>query len=183
MITKFKDYLNEGNVYNDYQKIQTTIINRLETDFYFSPKYDIKLLTIYPILEELCKELELSKSDIVLLTLYAFSTLIFENQNKIHHIDIRLGLEKIDNHKQTFISLLKMLYKIFNIVASKKGIKVFSFEEMINNSYIIKFNHSFLELIKEENINYKQIIDINFNFSSMNSLLNNGTIEKLIAKL
>jgi len=80
-----------------------------------------------------------------------------------------LELEKIEKYKESVICALKTLFKVFNILANKKDIKIYTFEDMVNNKLFLKFNYNILDILKNFKIN--QFLNINNDILLLNKLI------------
>lgn len=158
--------LNEKLNIAKYRNVFQKIVKDLHINFYFIATFGTIIPVFYPIFTNLVKnqklEINLSSSDIVLLTIYAIAVLLNENKQeieKIKNILIEKGAQELMEKSVLFI---KSINKIFSAISKNTGKLINNFLDML--SYValyVPFLIGLLDLINLYDINFDTFNDTN----------------------
>lgn len=145
-----------------FKSIQTRIFKDLKLDFYFASTFGTAIPLFYPVVEKLLSNAEftlsLSKTNIVLMTIFALSVLFKENEsqiNKLRHVLREKGLsdmakmvlKSVQNIKTVFINISKKFGKIIRNMA-----ELFSYTALL-----VPFMNCLMEYVNTNGISVKTL--------------------------
>jgi hypothetical protein len=145
-----------------FKSIQTKVFKDLKLDFYFASTFGTAIPLFYPVVEKLISNAEftlpLSKTNIVLMTIFALAVLLKENEsqiNKLKHVlrekglsDMaKLVLKSLQNIKTVFINISKKFGKIIRNMA-----ELFSYTALL-----VPFMNCLMEYVNTNEISVKTL--------------------------
>ena len=126
---EFNFVLNEKLNISKYRNIFQKTVKELKLNFYFITTFGTTIPVFYPIFDKLVKtqelDLNITQSDIVLLTVCAVAVLFDENRKEIQKIKSILAEKGMGELVNKAITFIKSINNIFVAIAKNTG-KVFN---------------------------------------------------------